>query len=92
MRLGGANDAPLAHDDDDGNFIGGMDDDDVPMSDPAPSSPVQKAVERKAQVAIKAEEEDDYDAMEVAQADGIAAFETRPIPNPRKLFAHKAAS
>ena len=78
-------DSPPAHDDDDGNFIGGMDDDDIPMSDPAPSSPVQKAVERKAQVAIKAEEEDDYDAMEVAQADGIAAASvnmsgSRPVP------------
>ncbi|KFZ17349.1 hypothetical protein V502_04634 [Pseudogymnoascus sp. VKM F-4520 (FW-2644)] len=85
VKLGNPNDAPLAHDDDDGNFLGGMDDDDVPMSDPAPSSPVQKAVERKAQVAIKAEEEDDYDAMEVAQADGIAAASvnmsgSRPVP------------
>jgi DNA polymerase alpha subunit A len=43
-----------------------MEDDDVPMSDPAPqSSPVAKAVERKAQPMVKIEEEEDL--MEVAQ-------------------------
>jgi len=46
-------------------------DDDVPMSDPLPSSPVVKAVERKAQPVIKVEEEED-DLMEVTQAVGHA--------------------
>lgn len=61
-----------------------MDDDDLSMIDPAPSSPVQKAMERKAQIAIKAEEEED-DVMEVAQTDGITAASvnmsgSRPVP------------
>lgn len=47
------------------------DDDDMPMSDPMPSSPVTKAVERKNIVPIKEEpEEDDDDLMEVVQATG----------------------
>lgn len=41
--------------------------DDVPMSDPLPSSPVAKAVERKAKVQVK-EEEEDEDIMDVAEA------------------------
>lgn len=46
-------------------------DDDVPMSDPLPSSPVVKAVERKTQPVIKVEEEEE-DLMEVTQAVGHA--------------------
>lgn len=47
------------------------DDDDMPMSDPMPSSPVSKAVERKNIVPIKEEpEDDDDDLMEVVQATG----------------------
>jgi DNA polymerase alpha subunit A len=70
---------------DDDDFMHAFDDDEMPMSDPHPSSPTAKVVERKAQVTIKAEEEDDEDMMEVAQADGIAAASvnmsgTRPIP------------
>jgi DNA polymerase alpha subunit A len=42
-------------------------DDDVPMSDPLPSSPVVKAVERKSQPVIKIEEDDDDDLMEAVQ-------------------------
>src|SRR4051812_45057972 len=42
-------------------------DDDLPMSDPLPSSPVAKAVERKAKVQVK-EEEEDEDTMDVAEA------------------------
>jgi DNA polymerase alpha subunit A len=57
---------------DDGGFMHAMDDDDIPMSDPQPSSPAAKAMERKAQIAIK-EEEEDEDMMEVAHNDGIAA-------------------
>ena len=44
-----------------------LDDDDVPMSDPLPSSPVAKAVERKTKVQVK-EEEEDEDIMDVAEA------------------------
>ncbi|KAL5407895.1 hypothetical protein PMIN03_006864 [Paraphaeosphaeria minitans] len=44
-------------------------DDDVPMSDPIPSSPVVKAVERKSQPLVKVEEEDE-DLLEVSQPIG----------------------
>jgi DNA polymerase alpha subunit A len=48
-------------------------DDDVLMSDPLPSSPVAKAVERKTQPTIKVEEEEEEDdLMEVTQAVGHA--------------------
>lgn len=53
-------------------------DDDVPMSDPLPSSPVTKAVQRKA--AVKVEEESDDDLMEVAQPIG-QAFSNGPTIN-----------
>lgn len=64
--------------DDDGilNIMG--DEDDMPMSDPLPSSPVAKAVARKAQVEVK-EEEDDDDLMEVAQAFGDDCTGTRSV-------------
>ncbi len=73
---------------DDGDFIHSFEDDEMPMSDPQPSSPIAKAVERKAQVTVKAEEEDE-DMMEVAQADGILAPSvnmsgTRPVPKVSK--------
>ena len=60
-----------------------MDDNDMLMDDPQPSSPVAKAVERKINVNIKVEEEED-DMMEVAQADGIVTESvnmsgTRPV-------------
>lgn len=45
-----------------------MADDDNIMSDPLPSSPVVKAVERKAKILIKEEDDDDGDMMAVAQA------------------------
>jgi DNA polymerase alpha subunit A len=68
-------------------------DDDLPMSDPAPSSPVAKAVQRKAAVAIKNEEEEDDDMMEVSQADGVAVASvnisgTRPVPKFQKISAY----
>lgn len=70
--------------DNDGDFMMNMDDDDMPLDDPPPSSPVVKAVERK-QVAVKAEVEDEDDMMEVAQADGIVTASVnmsgkRPVP------------
>jgi DNA polymerase alpha subunit A len=68
---------------DDYGFIHSIEDDDMLMSDPQPSSPVTKAVERKARVNIKEEDEDED--MEIARADGIAAASvnlsgTRPLP------------
>ncbi|THC96995.1 hypothetical protein EYZ11_003551 [Aspergillus tanneri] len=47
-------------------------DDDVPMSDPMPSSPTSKAVERKTTAVVKTEdpEEEDNDLMEIAEATG----------------------
>lgn len=80
-------------DDDDDGFFRGMDDDDVPMSDPLPSSPIVKAVERKGQVSLKHEEDDDEDVMEVSQAVGhhdivpisINKSGARPAPKPKKI-------
>jgi DNA polymerase alpha subunit A len=70
------------------------DDDDVPMSDPAPSSPITKAVERKTSGPVKPEEPevDDDDLMEVAEATGnnenkatsINMTGTRPPPKIKK--------
>jgi DNA polymerase alpha subunit A len=54
---------------DDGPLLGG-DDDKVPMSDPIPSSPVTKAIERKSALNIKVEQDDDDDMMDVAPATG----------------------
>lgn len=74
QKTSGVPATPITHqEDDDDGFMHVMDDD-QPMSDPQPSSPIAKAVERRAQVAVKIEEEDDDDMMEVAQAaGGIAA-------------------
>ena len=60
---------PSSFRDNDNDYFSTADQDDVPMSDPLPSSPVAKAVERKGQVAVKVEEEDD-DAMEISQVVG----------------------
>ena len=54
---------------DNSDFLGGMDDDYYPPEDPIPSSPTANAVDRKAQQAVKIEDEDE-DMMEVAQAIG----------------------
>ena len=62
-------------DDDDYTPMNG--DDDVPMSDPMPSSPVAKAIQRKAQPIIKEEEDDDD--MEVVQAVGNSNIQTKSI-------------
>lgn len=78
--------AQPTYDDDGDNYMQGMDDDDLPMEAPAPSSPTFKAAERKAQQVVKTEvESDDDDMMEVAQADGVAIKSvnmsgSRPIP------------
>jgi len=75
-------------DNDDGYFVQPQDDDLHTMSDPLPSSPAVKAVERKEQATIKAEEFDDDDLMEVAEVQGHAAIRSanvnmkgsRPVP------------
>ncbi|KAF2797422.1 DNA polymeras-like protein alpha catalytic subunit [Melanomma pulvis-pyrius CBS 109.77] len=83
--------AQNAYDDDDG-FLPTLDDD-APMSDlPIQSSPVAKAVERKAQPNVKIEEEED-DLMEVAQPIGhtgvvsasINMAGRRPVPKIKKM-------
>ena len=62
---------------DDGILHGDVEDIDMPMSDPIPSSPVVKAVERKEQHAIKQEESDDD--MEVAQVTGGHAIQAANV-------------
>lgn len=54
---------------DDDTVLPPLDNEDVMMSDPAPSSPISKAVERKIKAAAEVEDEDD-DAIEVSQAVG----------------------
>lgn len=60
---------PLDAMDDDDVLLPSLDNADMPMSDPAPSSPIEKAMERKAPVKIEVEDDDD-DIMEVSQAVG----------------------
>ena len=60
---------PSSLQNDEHDYFTTVDQDDVPMSDPLPSSPVAKAVERKGQTMIKVEEDDD-DAMEISQMVG----------------------
>ena len=52
----------------DDDFFSAINDDDIQMSDPIPSSPILRALERKGAVNIKTEEEDQDDMMEVSQA------------------------
>lgn len=73
----------------------GMDDDMLCASDPVPSSPAANAADRKVQLPIKVEEEDD-DMMEVAQVVGghkIKAINvnisgSRPAPKIEKAQAY----
>ena len=85
--------AQFTFDDDDGVTNLNGDDYDLPMSDPLPSSPIAKAVERKAQVQVKEEEEDDDDdILDVAPAlgnEGVASTSvnmagSRPVPKIQK--------
>ena len=65
---------------DDDGFLPTLDNDDVMMSDPAPSSPLAKAAERKEQVAVKAEEdEEDEDLMEISQAVGDKTIKAESV-------------
>jgi DNA polymerase alpha subunit A len=74
----------------DDHYVAPMDDDMI-MSDPMPSSPVAKAMERKAQPMIKVEEEEE-DLMEIAQPVGHSASAgasvnmsgSRPAPKIKK--------
>jgi DNA polymerase alpha subunit A len=83
--------AQFNFDDDDGVLNPGVDDYDLPMSDPMPSSPIAKAVERKAQVQFK-EEDDDDELLDVAPAlgnEGVASTSvnmtgSRPVPKIHK--------
>lgn len=64
-------------------------DDDLPISNLQPSSPIAKAVERKSHTNIKLEDDEEEDMMEVAQADGIITASvnisgTRPAPKIKK--------
>lgn len=87
------NTPPLERIDDDDGFLRAMDDDDIPMSDPLPSSPIIKAIERKGQVPLKQEEDDDEDVMEVSEAIGnhdivpvsINKSGARPAPKAKKI-------
>ena len=80
---------------DNDDYLGGMDEDVFPPSDPVPSSPTTNAVDRKGQQSIKVEEEDD-DMMEVAQAIGdhkvksasVNMSGSRPAPKIAKTPAY----
>ena len=80
---------------DENSFLGGMDDDEFPPSDPLPSSPTLNAVDRKSQPAVKMEE-DDEDMMEIAQVTGdhkvklasVNMSGSRPVPKIAKAPAY----
>ena len=80
---------PSGFDDDDVPLPAQFDDDN-PMSDPVPSSPMAKAGERKAHHAIKVEEEEDDD-MDVAPAygDANAAAQTVNMAGTRQAIKVK---
>jgi DNA polymerase alpha subunit A len=71
---------PLESSLDDGDgFMTASYDDDVPMSDPVPSSPIAKAVERKEHAVVKVEEEEEDMMMEIAQAVGNESINTSGV-------------
>ncbi|KAL8842976.1 MAG: hypothetical protein Q9205_003670 [Flavoplaca limonia] len=61
------NTPPLDINDDYDDLLPTFQDENMPMSDPLPSSPIQRAVERKGPIKVEAEDDDD-DMMEVFQA------------------------
>jgi DNA polymerase alpha subunit A len=83
----------LQDDDDDNMYLTVPQDDDVPMSDPLPSSPAARAVERKAKAAIKLEEVEEDDMMEVAEVTGHSTLKhanvnikgSRPVARHTKI-------
>ncbi|EKV09593.1 DNA polymerase [Penicillium digitatum] len=74
-------DQALHSDDLDDGPLSMPDDDDVPMSDVLPSSPISKAVERRNTVLVKAEEpeDDDVDLMDVAEVTGDSTLKSKTI-------------
>lgn len=64
------------HDDD--GFLPNFDEGDLLMSDPIPSSPIQKAIERKG-LAKPVVDDDEDDAMEVSQAVGSKDVKTASV-------------
>ncbi|KAH7243278.1 uncharacterized protein BKA55DRAFT_647837 [Fusarium redolens] len=89
---------PPAPEEEDG-FFPSVDDDiletaDIPMSDPAPSSPAAKVAQRKAQVKQEPKDDDDNeDMMEVAHAGAIATTSvnlasSRPIKKIQKAESY----
>lgn len=58
-----------------------VEDDDISMGDPMPSSPISKAVERKIVVPVKKEEpdEEDIDMMDIAEATVSASIKTANV-------------
>ncbi|KAJ5915914.1 hypothetical protein N7454_010821 [Penicillium verhagenii] len=87
---------PAFHSDDDldDDPLPAVEDDDVFMGDPMPSSPISKAVERKVVVPVKKEisDEEDIDMMDIAEATVSASIKTenvnitgsRPVPKIKK--------
>ena len=81
--------AQSVYNDDDALALG----DDEPMSDPLPSSPIAKAVERRAKIQVKEEDEDEEDLMDVAQTVAEEGMKTanvnmkgsRPPPKIKQL-------
>ena len=68
-----------AQDDEDDAYFAPQDDD-IPMSDPLPSSPAAKAVERKEQsVVVKSEPAEDDDLMEGAEVQGLSTVRTANV-------------
>ncbi|KAL8699951.1 MAG: hypothetical protein Q9224_001190 [Gallowayella concinna] len=88
------NTPPLTSHDNYDDFLPSFQDENVLMSDPPPSSPTEKAVERKGPVKTEAEEDDD-DIMEVSQAVGSKELKatrmnmsgSRPAPKAVKAEA-----
>ncbi|KAL8775944.1 MAG: hypothetical protein Q9194_003481, partial [Teloschistes cf. exilis] len=72
------NTPPLDAMDDDDILLHDFDDANMPMSDPAPSSPIEKAMERKAPLKTEVDDDDD-DIMEVSQAVGSKDIRTASI-------------
>ena len=88
------NTPPLeANDNNDDGFLGGMDDDALPQSDPVLSSPTTNAVERKGLLPVKLEkeEEEEEDMMEVAQVVGDHKIKTTSVNMSGSRLAPKAA-
>ncbi|KAM5345523.1 hypothetical protein ACJ41O_011385 [Fusarium nematophilum] len=100
--------APVVDHDD--GFIPPIDDEpleiaDIPMSDPAPSSPAAKVAQRKAQIKQEPKDDEDEDMMEVAHAGTIATtsvnltssrpvkkiLKSEPYPSPATSSPVKAA-